>query len=67
MYFFEVEATIGFKKAIVNKPIKKEKVAGVITIDIDDLPAALKTVSSEFRVNDRKVHAELKIIIKGKT
>jgi hypothetical protein len=66
-YFLEVEATIGFKKLIAKTPIKSERITGVISIDIDDFPAALKTISSEFRAKDRKVHAELKIMINGKT
>ena len=40
-----------------------------VSIDYIEIffPAALKTISSEFRAKDRKVHAELKIMINGKT
>jgi hypothetical protein len=39
--------------------------AGIISIDNDDFPAALKTINSELRARDKKIHAELITIIRG--
>ena len=66
-YRLEVEATIGLKNPIVRTPIKNDKMAGVLSIDNDDFPAALKTINSELRARDKKIHAELIIIIRGNT
>ena len=65
VYCLEVDATIGFNTLIDKIPIKNERNAGVISIETDDFPAALKTINSEFRANDKKTHAELIIMISG--